>query len=185
MVGLVHLWLPIVLAAVLVFVASSVIHMFLGYHNKDYITPPNEDGVMDALRAVPPGDYMFPRPRDMADMKSEEYKAKLSKGPLGILTIMPPNPTGSMGAQLLQWFIYCLVVSLFTACVANLGLERGAEYMTVFPITAFATFGFHGLAIWQRSIWYKQKWSTSLKGTIDALVYGLLTAGTFGWLWPS
>jgi hypothetical protein len=27
-------------------------------------------------------------------------------------------------------------------------------------------------------------WGTTIKEVIDGLVYGLLTAGTFGWLWP-
>ena len=185
MVGLVHLLIPIVLAAVLVFVASSVIHMFLGYHNSDYREPPNEDAIMDALRVLPPGDYMFPCGRgDMAYMKSEEYKAKVVKGPVGVMTILPPNETGNVGPQLLHWFVFCLVVSLFTACVGNLGLERGAEYMTVFTITGFAAFGFYGLSIWENSIWYKLAWSTTLKRTLDAVIYGLLTAGVFGWLWP-
>jgi hypothetical protein len=29
-----------------------------------------------------------------------------------------------------------------------------------------------------------QPWSMTFKEVIDGLVYGLLTAGTFGWLWP-
>lgn len=186
MVGIFALWLPIVLAAVLVFVASSVIHMFLGYHSSDYGQPPNEDAVMDALRAVPPGDYMFPCSRgDMAYMKSEEFKAKVARGPVGIMTIMPPNAMGNMGPQLLQWFVYCLVVSFFTAYVAELSLGAGAEYMAVFRVVGTVAFGFYTLAAWPQSIWYKLSWKTTLKGTFDALVYGMLTAGTFGWLWPA
>ena len=52
------LWLPILLSAVLVFVASSIIHMASPWHKSDYPKMPNEDGVMDALRpfAIPPGD---------------------------------------------------------------------------------------------------------------------------------
>ena len=34
------------------------------------------------------------------------------------------------------------------------------------------------------SIWKGQSWSTTLKFVFDGLVYGLLTAGVFGWLWP-
>jgi len=68
--------------------------------------------------------------------------------------------------------------------VGELALHPGAGYMAVFRFTCTAALGFHGLAIWQRSIWYKQAWSTTLKGTLDAVIYSLLTAGTFGWLWP-
>lgn len=187
MVGIFALWLPIVLAAVLVFVASSVIHMFLGYHKGDYRKPPNEDALMDALRSagVPPGDYMFPCAEgDPAIMKSEEFKAKVAKGPVGIMTIMPPNAMGAMGPQLTQWFVYCLVVSLFTAYVGELALDAGAGYMAVFRVTGTAAFGFYALAAWPHSIWYKLAWGTTLKGTFDAFVYGMLTAGVFGWLWP-
>ncbi len=186
MVGIFALWLPIVLAAVLVFVASAVIHMFLGYHNSDYGQPPDEDAVMDALRAVPPGDYMFPNPKgDMAYMKSDEYKAKTARGPVGVLTIFPPTATRGMGPQLLRWFVYCLVVSLFTAYVAELAMDAGAAYMEVFRFTATAAFGFYGLALWPQSIWYQLSWKTTLKGTVDAAIYAVLTAGTFGWLWPA
>ena len=36
MVGLAALWLPILLSAVIVFVASSLIHMVSGWHKSDY-----------------------------------------------------------------------------------------------------------------------------------------------------
>ena len=64
MVSLTQLWLPIGLAAVLVFVASSIMHMVLPYHKGDFAAVPREDDVMRALRSfsIPPGDYMLPRP---------------------------------------------------------------------------------------------------------------------------
>ena len=64
MTALPALWLPILLSSVIVFVVSSVIHMALPWHKSDYPPIPNEDKVMDALRpfAIPPGDYMVPRP---------------------------------------------------------------------------------------------------------------------------
>ena len=64
MVSIASLWLPILLSAVAVFIASSVIHMFLGYHAADYKKVPAEDEVMAALRKldIPPGDYMVPCP---------------------------------------------------------------------------------------------------------------------------
>ena len=49
MVPILSLWLPILLSGLLVFVASSVIHMMLPYHKKDYRAAPGEDGVVDAL----------------------------------------------------------------------------------------------------------------------------------------
>ena len=83
MVSLMSLWLPILLSAILVFVASSVIHMVLPYHHTDYRKLPGEDETMDALRRlnIPPGDYMMPRPGGSADMRNPEFAAKMARGP--------------------------------------------------------------------------------------------------------
>ncbi|HEX9705474.1 MAG TPA: hypothetical protein VGA20_09525 [Gemmatimonadales bacterium] len=123
MTALSALWLPILLSAVIVFVASSVIHMASPWHKKDYPRVPNEDRVMDALRGlgIPPGDYMMPRAYGAQEMRSPEFAEKVKKGPLAILTVLPPGPI-RMGKNLTRWFL--------------------------------------------------------------GLIYALLTAGTFGWLWP-
>ena len=78
------LWLPILLSSVFVFLASSVIHMVTPWHNSDHKKVPNEDKVMDALRplAIPPGDYMLPRCDSMQDMRTPQFKEKMSKGPV-------------------------------------------------------------------------------------------------------
>ena len=52
MVPLSLLWLPIVLSAVIVFVASAIMHMVLPYHHSDYQKLPNEDSVLSALRGA-------------------------------------------------------------------------------------------------------------------------------------
>lgn len=43
MVTLSALWLPILLSAVIVFVASSIIHMAIPIHKNDYRQLPDED----------------------------------------------------------------------------------------------------------------------------------------------
>ena len=45
MVSISALWLPILLSAVIVFVASSIIHMVLPVHRGDYRKLPEEDRV--------------------------------------------------------------------------------------------------------------------------------------------
>jgi len=40
------------------------------------------------------------------------------------------------------------------------------------------------LALIQNSIWYKRAWKTTAKYMLDGFIYGLVTAATFGWLWP-
>ena len=188
MVGILSLWAPIVLAAVLVFVASSIIHMFLPYHRSDFDKVADEDGVMAALRpfAIPPGEYLVPNAGGRADvMKSDEFKEKVRKGPVAFFTVMDPASTLNMGPQLGQWFVYCLVVSVFAAYLTGRTMAPGDEYLAVFRVAGATAFACYGFAIWQRSIWFKQRWSTTLKSTLDSLIYALLTAGSFGALWPS
>lgn len=185
MTGLTILWLPILLSAALVFLASFVVHMLLPWHKGDYRAVPNEDQVRDALRraAIPPGDYMMPRPASTADMRSPEFTAKLDQGPNVVMTVMPNGRT-SMGKLLFQWFVYLLVVSLFAGYIASRALPAGAPYLAVFRFVGATAFIAHSFALWPMSIWYRRSWGTTVRSTIDGLLYGLLAAGVFGWLWP-
>ena len=42
----------------------------------------------------------------------------------------------------------------------------------------------YSLALWQGTIWYKRSVKATLLSNLDGLIYGLVTGGTFGWLWP-
>ena len=185
MTGLSALWLPILLSAAIVFLVSSILHMASPWHKRDYPKMPNEDKVMDALRplAIPPGDYMIPRPSSRQEMRSPAFAEKMKKGPVMVLTVMPNGPM-SMGTNLALWFAYCAVVGLFAAYVAGRALPPGTSYLRVFRFAGATAFIGYSVALWQMSIWYRRAWSTTIKATIDGLIYGLLTAGTFGWLWP-
>ena len=185
MTGLGALWLPILLSAVIVFLASSIIHMASPWHKSDYPRVPNEDSVRDALRplAIPPGDYMIPRPSSREEMRSPEFAEKIKKGPVMMLTVMPNGPM-SMGKNLISWFLYSAIVSLFAAYVAGRALPVGSQYLRVFRFAGVTAFLGYAVALWQMSIWYRRAWSTTIKATVDGLIYALLTAGTFGWLWP-
>lgn len=185
MVQIHALWLPILCSAALVFVASSIMHMVLPFHKSDYGKLKNEDDVMKAMRAagVAPGDYLMPHSSSMAAMKDPAFVEKMTKGPVAMMTIMKSGPP-AMGGQLAQWFVFCIVVSVFAAYIAGRALQPGAPYLAVFRFAGATAFIGYSLALWENSIWFKRAWSTTLKGTIDGLIYGLLTAGTFGWLWP-
>ena len=185
MVGLQTLWLPILLSSVIVFIVSSIIHMVLPWHKSDYPRVPDEDKLMAALRplAVPPGDYMVPRAASMQEMRTPEFAAKLQSGPVLMLTVMPNGPW-SMGRNLVLWFLYSVVVGIFAAYIASRALPAGAEYLRVFQLTGATAFIAYAVALWQMSIWYRRAWNITIKATIDGLIYALLTAGTFGWLWP-
>jgi hypothetical protein len=184
-VGLTALWLPILVSAVFVFAASFVLHTFLPWHHGDYPKVPNEDRVMDALRplAIPPGDYMVPRPANMQEMRSAEFLAKRSKGPVLVLTVLPSGPV-RMGKGLVLWFLNAVVVGWLAAYVAGRALPVGAPYLHVFRFIGTTAFIGYAVALWQLSIWYNRAWSTTIRYTVDGLIYALLTAGTFGWLWP-
>jgi hypothetical protein len=185
MPGLVSLWLPIVLSAVIVFVASSVIHMTPLWHKNDYPKMPREAEVLDALRplAIPPGDYFIPRASGMKEMRSPEFKEKMKRGPVAVLTVMP-NGEMAMGRSLVQWFAFLLIVGLFVAIVTCRTLPVGTPYPRVFKVAGTIAFMAYSLALCELSIWYRRSWSLTLKSAFDGLIYAALTAGTFGWLWP-
>ena len=186
MVSLMSLWMPILLSGVFVFVASSIIHMVLTYHRSDFQKVPSEDAVMDALRTfnLAPGNYAMPCAGSPKEMGTPAFIEKATKGPVAFFTVIPSGPP-SMGKNLILWFIYCVVVSFIAAYVGGRALGPGADYLAVFRFVGCTAFVGYAVGLWQDSIWYARAWSTTLKNTIDGLVYALLTAGTFGWLWPS
>lgn len=186
MTTLASLWLPILLSAAAVFAVSSLIHMMTPWHKSDYPKLADEDRVRDALRplAIPPGDYMMPTPASREDMRSPEFAAKLTQGPNILLTVFPYGPP-QMARPLTVWFLYGVIVSVIAAYVAGRALPPGSEYLRVFRFVGVTTFACYSVALWQASIWYHRPWSTTAKATIDGLLYALLTAGIFGWLWPN
>ena len=186
MVSLASLWIPILLSAVIVFVVSSIIHRVLPYHRTDFGKLPEEDKVMDALRkfAMAPGDYLIPCAGSPKEMGTPEFIGKMKKGPVVCLTVMKSGPP-SLGTSLALWFVYSVVVGVFAAYVAGRALGAGAPYLAVFRFAGCTAFVGYTLALWQNVIWVKRSWKATLKSTFDGLVYALLTAGTFGWLWPA
>lgn len=185
MVEITSLWLPILLAAVIVFVVSSIIHMVIRYHRSDFGKLPDEDGVMDAFRTfnIPPGDYQMPCAGGPEGMKSPEFIEKMKKGPVATMTVLPSGGP-SIGKSLIMWFLYSVVVGIFAAYIASRVLKTGAHYLEVFRYVGCVAFAGYSLALLQNSIWLGRSWITTLKSMFDGLVYALLTAGTFGWLWP-
>jgi hypothetical protein len=186
MVSVVSLWLPILLSAVFVFIVSSIIHMVFKYHRTDFGGVPSEDDVIAALGKfeIPPGDYVIPYAGSAKGMKDPDYIDKVKKGPNAFMTVMPAGMP-SMAGSLVMWFLYSLLISVFAAYIASRALGPEPEYMSVFRFTGAAAFSGYSLALLQNSIWYKRKWSATLKSVFDGFIYALFTAGAFGWLWPS
>ena len=185
MIPLTALWLPILLSAVIVFFASFIMHMVLAYHKSDYRKLPDEDRVTDALRnaGVTPGPaYFFPYCK-FEEMKSAPVIEKFKRGPVGLLTLLPSGPP-AMGKNMVQWFLYCVVISIFAAYLSSRTLAPGSGFLPVFRVVGTAALLGYGAAHVQESIWSGRSWVVTLKHLFDSLIYAVLTAATFGWLWP-
>jgi hypothetical protein len=185
MVSLTSLWLPILLSAVAVFVASSIVHMALRYHNSDFGRLATEDDIMRAVGSnAAPGDYMFPFPEGgMAAMKDPAFVEKRTRGPAGTLRVFPGGMP-SMSAPLAKWFVLALVICLFAAYLTSRALPAGAASGEVFRFTTTIGFIAFGLGNVSDSIWYGRPWGTTMKSLLDSLLYGATMGAVFVWMWP-
>jgi hypothetical protein len=179
------LWLPILVSALFVFVASSIIHMVLALHRNDFRKVPDEPGLTEAFRSMKltPGDYCLPFVESSSAFKDSAFIDRVKQGPTVFMTVLPGRDL-AMGAQLSQWFLFSVLVSVFAGYIAGAALGPGAEYLQVFRFTGTMAFAGYTLAFYPQSIWYKRPWRLQVLNTLDGLVYALLTAGVFGWLWP-
>lgn len=185
MVTLGMLWLPIVISAVVVFFGSFVMWMVLPHHKADWHRLPDEGGLAEAIRKqkAGPGQYRIPFCADAKDMKDPAFLKKMEDGPVGTL-ILQPAGTPRMGGSLIQSFIYNVLVAIVVAYLTGRTLEAGAHYLQVFRVAGTAaTLAYVG-ALFYPSIWMGKPWAVTLRDAIDGVIYGLLTAGIFGWLWP-
>lgn len=179
------LWLPILLSSVLVFFVSAVINMAPLWHKNDFPRLQDQEGIMNALRPfnLSPGEYLLPRATDRKERESPEFQAKLKDSPVMILTVWKYGST-PMGVTFVSWFLYTTAMGIFAAYVAGRALPVGAEYLQVFRFTGVTAFLGYAAALWQMSIWFNKPWLSVFKMTCDGIIYALLTAGIFGWLWP-
>ena len=81
-------------------------------------------------------------------------------------------------------FVQCLAINVFAAYLAGRTLSAGAEYLAVFRVVGTVALLGHGMGELNNWIWRGQSWGVTIRHVIDGLVYALLTAGVFGWLWP-
>ncbi|MCI0617531.1 hypothetical protein L0244_31540 [bacterium] len=185
MVPITSLWIAILLSAVIVFIASFITHIVLSYHRNEYRKFPDEDGLSEAIRKanVSPGFYAFPYSASPKEMKSPEIVEKFKKGPVALLTMFPNGPA-PMGKYLTWWFLYCVLIGVFVAYLTGRTTGPGAAYLSVFRLAATIAFLGYGVGHILNSIWMGQPWSATIKHMFDGLLYGLLTGGVFGWLWP-
>jgi len=185
MVGLFALWMPIVVSAVFVFIALSILHMLPGWHKGDMTMLPGEAKIMETLRGlnVPPGDYRFPFSNSTKEMSTPEWDERMKQGPVGVMSIQPSGPL-NFGKVMGQWFVYSLIIALFAAYLTGRTRGPGAPYLEVFRVSGTVAFCCYSVAHWQNWIWWGKSTRFTLTNSIDGIIYALITGATFGWLWP-
>lgn len=186
MVSLAQLWLPILLSAVFVFIASSILNMVLRFwHAPDYHGFSNEDEVGAAIRRgnASPGMYMLPycTPETMKQPGAQE---KFKVGPVGMVALRQPGSM-NMGASLGQWFVFCLLVSFVCAYLGGHVLATGTACLQVCRVIGTAALLGYTVGPVPNAIWWGHPWTVTIKHMIDGVIYAAVTAATFGWLWPA
>lgn len=187
MTPLASLWLPILVCAVVVFFLGFVFWMVLPHHRSDWRPLPDEDGVMNDLRArgvEGPGQFSFPHCGDPQQMKDPEFIKKMEAGPSGMLVLMAPGPL-AMGRSMAQTVVHNAVVALIIAYAAGVVLAPGADFAAVFRITGTMGILAYAGALPMQSIWFHQSWSSTGKTIFDGVVSGLVVGLVFAWLWPA
>lgn len=175
------LWLPIIVSAVVTFIAGAVIWMAMPWHKGEWQQTPNEETVRAALKDCPPGMYTVPNCNDRAEYNSPEMQKKFMDGPQGYITILPSG-LPKMGGKLVMMFGYNLVVAVVCAYMVSRTLAAGADYLTLFRVSGTVAFIAYGMAYIQESVWFGRRWASTMKTFLDALIYSLLTGAVFGWL---
>jgi len=179
--GIIDLWLPILGSAVVCWLMSAVIWTALKYHNSDYTKTDDEDSVRAALKGAKPGFYLLPYVLDQAEVKKPEVKQKYVDGPLAFITVLP-NGVPAMGPRLVGMLLYFIAVGVLCAYFVSRTLAPDADYLAIFRIAGTVAFVSNSFALIPESVWFGRPWMMTMKGFIDALIYGLLTGGMFGWL---
>ncbi len=181
---LVDLWLPILVSAALVFIASSIIWMALPIHRHDYKNPGDkEETILGMLRSgsFAPGVYYVPWCRGKE--KDPAVMQKMKTGPWALLTVMPSGP--NMGKMLGLWFLHLVLVGVVVAYVAaHANMPPNPRYFDVFQLAGATALLAHAGYALPMAIWHGMPWSQVPGRFFDGLVYSLLTAGSFAGLWP-
>ncbi len=137
----------------------------VGLLKAEWITSPHSPNPM-----IPPN----------ASIATSPSSARTSSQP----TMVPPGGF-NIGKSLVWWFVYSLMVGVLVAYVGWNGLDAGAGYLDVFQITGAAAVLGYAVGYFHESIWKGASWGTTAKFILDGVAYSLVTAGTFGWLWPA
>ena len=180
------LWLPIIVSAVGVYAASSLIHMVFKWHNADYKKFPNEDDVRAAIRAGNTqggGEYMLPYCASPNDAGKPEMQKKFQEGPIGLLMIQPPGATPGIGKALGLWFAFNLATAMVIGYIAYKALLEPATFGQVARLTGGLAFLGYATGGIQYGIWMGKPWKSVSKDVLDAVIYAAITGVAFATLW--
>lgn len=175
------LWIPILVSAVAIFIAGAIIWTVMPWHRTDWARLPDEEAVRGTLKDTPAGMYSVPNCPDQAQFNDPEMQQKFIDGPQAFITVVPSG-LPRMGPKLALMFVYNLLVAVICAYFVSRTAAPGADYLAIFRIAGAVAFVAYGVAYIQESVWFGRSWSATAKTFLDALIYGLLTGGVFGWL---
>lgn len=206
MAFLAHLWLPILVSGVCVWFASALAWMAVGHHKKDRDAIPGggagEQEFMETITRmkIGPGNYGFPDfcqhdhlPRRE---RMEALKTLYDRRPMGLLRVWGEM---NMGVNMLLTFLFYLFTSAVIGYLAWAALplpanmpflpgERAASgasmFWKVFQITGTAGILAYCFASFPSDLWFQKKRRAILMDWLDGVVFGLITAAVFAWLWP-
>lgn len=175
------LWLPILVSAVFAWIASALIWTVMPWHKSDYAKISNEETGRAVLSDLSPGLYNVPHVADMQELKQPRIEQKFTDGPVAFITVLPngmPNMPRNMGLQ----FVYFIFVGILCAYMVSRTAGPDVTYLEVFRIAGTVAWIANGVGAIPDSIWFGRPWSHTAKTLGDALIYGLLAGGVFGWL---
>ena len=179
--SILDLWIPILASAVIMWIASALVWTVLPWHKGDYKKTSDEEGVRTALKGLSPGFYNVPHCTSTEEYKQPEAQQKFIDGPQAFITILP-NGLPSMGRNMVLMFCYFIFVGVLCAYFVSRTIEPGAEYLAVFRVAGSVAWIANGVAHIPESVWFGRPLSSTAKSLFDALIYGLLAGGVFGWL---
>jgi hypothetical protein len=90
-----------------------------------------------------------------------------------------------MGKSLGLWFVWTLVVASFASLVALHTIPLNGDAHMAAHVIALISFVMYGAGSVQDFIWMGKPFSSMMKYLLDALIYSVVTALSFMWLWPS
>lgn len=180
-VTLLDLWLPILVAAAIVWFASALIWMVMPHHKKDIKKLPDGSAIPEQTRGLEPGLYMWPN-CDHGDMKSEAFKQAYNAGPWGSLTVLPGKP--SMLRNMGGVFAVYVVIGVFVGYVTSLARPAGAEFAEVFRVAGAVAMASYCLGWMPNALFFGKPGRFWLTDLFDCVIYALITGAAFAWLWP-